>query len=94
MAPRRHADQSEPSFSVVATSIPVGVRCHACGRLQLPGGLRRPPGDVSVGTATTLEVRCARCDATGTLLVDASNPGHQEVLHAIFGHYDDHKGTP
>jgi hypothetical protein len=74
-------DESHAAFAVAATAIPLGVRCcRSCGRLHLPARLSplaiRP---LAAGGAVG-ELRCVRCNAAGSLLLDPESTEHRGLL--------------
>jgi hypothetical protein len=79
-AARPVPDELRAAFEVAPTAIPVGVRCRSCGRLHLPARLwprtirPRPDGGIEI------ELRCVRCNASGSLLLDAESPEHRGLL--------------
>lgn len=73
-------DEPGTAFTVEARSIPVGIHCRSCGRLHLSARLRPLTVRPRAGGGTDVELRCTRCDAAGSLLLDDDNSQHQAVL--------------
>ena len=75
-----HGRGERAAFEVAPSAIPIGVRCRSCGRLHLPARLwplairPRPDG------GTEIEVRCVRCNAAGSLVLDSDIPEHRGLL--------------
>ena len=76
----RGRTDDRPGFTVARTAIPLAVHCRGCGRLLLPARLwplairSRPDGH------TQVELRCVRCHALGSLVLDPSYADHRTLL--------------
>ena len=73
-------DESPAVFEVAATAIPVGVRCRSCGRLHLPARLRPLAITPREGGGAVVDLRCVRCNAPGSLLLDADSTAQRGLL--------------
>ena len=76
----RATDERRAGFEVAPSTIPVGVRCRSCGRLHLPARLWPVAITPSAGAGTEVELRCVRCNAVGSLLLDDARPEHRGLL--------------
>jgi hypothetical protein len=69
-----------PGIAVVPTAVPLGVHCRGCRRLLLPAQLwplairSRPDGH------TEVELRCVRCNAVGSVILDPDDDHHRTLL--------------
>jgi len=72
--------ETHAAFTVAVTAIPVGIRCRSCGRLHLPVRLWPLAIRARAGYATEVELRCVRCNAVGSLLLDDEDREHQALL--------------
>lgn len=73
-------DESHAAFAVAAAAIPVGVRCRSCGRLHLPASLSPLAIRLREGGGAVVDLRCVRCNAAGSLLLDPENTDHRRLL--------------
>lgn len=73
-------DESHAAFAVAATAIPLGVRCRSCGRLHLPARLSPLAIRPREAGGAVVELRCVRCIAAGSLLLDPESTDHRGLL--------------
>ena len=73
-------DESDAVFEVAATAIPVGVRCRSCGRLHLRARLWPLAIRPREGGGVVVDLRCVRCNAPGSLLLDAESTEDRGLL--------------
>lgn len=80
-------------FTVAATAIPIGVLCRSCGRLHLPARLW--PLAIRAGTdgGSEIDLRCVRCNAVGTLVLDGNDATHRGLLAVWRDQGDDAKAS-
>ena len=81
-------------FTVASSAIPLAVHCRGCGRLLLPARLwpltvrSRPDG------YTELELRCVRCHAVGSLVLDPDQADHRALLTMWTDERSDRASSP
>ena len=73
-------DERRAGFDVAPSAIPVGVRCRSCGRLHLPARLWPLAITVHPGAGAAVDLRCVRCNAVGSLLLDPDKAEHRSLL--------------
>jgi hypothetical protein len=73
-------DEGQGAFDVAPTAIPIGVRCRSCGRLHLPARLWPLSLRTRPGGRAEIDLRCVRCNAVGSLLLDPESTEHRRLL--------------
>lgn len=71
------ANQFTPAVPAGAVA---GVRCDACRRMHLPATLWPLAIRARGGGVVEIELRCARCNATGPLILDGNDPAQLALL--------------
>ena len=72
--------EARAGFEVASSAITAGVRCRSCGRLHLPARLWPLAITVSPGAGAAVDLRCVRCNATGSLRLDLDKAEHRALL--------------